>query len=431
MNRRVVHTYLKIKKIAILESQKNYLENERKDLSFILLLISHFQQLSSKVTIEVLKLLKETDINDDIAFYLQSIVFSSIRARPQHHNEEEYDEVLNQYHIELNSQKNFIEEFENIINPNISTSTISSVSNTVSEWKSKKIRSALLLQWSLFNFFIPRGITQELNISEDHAEEIANEALHYGVFNYLKTCLEIIEHKDIDKLDKVNQNQVTSNSIDSPLKKKEKEIKTKGEEIITRTYIIDDELKGIIYTEYDELVEVFIQKFNNGLIRTIKAREEDIDSVSHITNTRNSNNNSIGSSNSLNDNGSDLNHVYSSFLKFITVLYSNRPDSGLHFWTIRYLSSFVRTSSEARTFTAKCIHFEMLSSLATGEKCATYTYHALEDRQDFQQSINTTLVTWSALFKALDYYSTSLRQNPEKNFTTTRNSFIKRIFKAL
>ncbi|KAG4088552.1 hypothetical protein H8356DRAFT_1056734 [Neocallimastix lanati (nom. inval.)] len=423
-------TYLsKDKKIAILESQKNYLENERKDLSFILLLISHFQQLSSKVTIEVLKLLKETDINDDIAFYLQSIVFSSIRARPQHHNEEEYDEVLNQYHIELNSQKNFIEEFENIINPNISTSTISSVSNTVSEWKSKKIRSALLLQWSLFNFFIPRGITQELNISEDHAEEIANEALHYGVFNYLKTCLEIIEHKDIDKLDKVNQNQVTSNSIDSPLKKKEKEIKTKGEEIITRTYIIDDELKGIIYTEYDELVEVFIQKFNNGLIRTIKAREEDIDSVSHITNTRNSNNNSIGSSNSLNDNGSDLNHVYSSFLKFITVLYSNRPDSGLHFWTIRYLSSFVRTSSEARTFTAKCIHFEMLSSLATGEKCATYTYHALEDRQDFQQSINTTLVTWSALFKALDYYSTSLRQNPEKTLPPQEILLLKEFLK--
>eukprot|EP00833_Pecoramyces_ruminatium_P003025 jgi/Orpsp1_1/1177057/evm.model.c7180000060031.1 len=420
----------KEKKIFIHESQKNYLENERKDLSFILLLISHFQQLSSKITIEVLKLLKETDINDDIAFYLQSIVFSSIKAKQQHHNEEDYDEVLNQYHNELNTQKKFIEEFENIINPNTSSSSTTTASGTLLKWKSKKIRSAVLLQWSLFSFFIPRIIIQELNISEDHAEEMANEALHHGVFDYLRTCLEIIEHRDIVKFDNINQNQSSNNSIEGSLKKKEQETKTKNEEIITKTNIIDYELKEIIYTEYDELVEIFIQKFNNGLIRTIKAREEDIDSVSHISNVRNnSNNNSITSPNSANDYGNDSNHIYSSFLKFITVLYNNRPDSGLHFWTIRYLSSFVRTSSEARTFSAKCIHFEMLSSLATGEKCATYTYHALEDRQDFQQSINTTLVTWSALFKALDFYSTSLRQNPEKSLPPQEILLLKEFLK--
>ncbi|KAG4097647.1 hypothetical protein H8356DRAFT_1308894 [Neocallimastix lanati (nom. inval.)] len=419
----------KEKKITIHKNQINYLKDERKDLSFILLLISHFQQLSSEVTIEVLKLLKETDVNDDIAFYLQSIIFSSIKAKSQHHNEEEYDEILNQYHIELNSQKNFIEEFENIINPNTNISVASAISNTVSEWKSKKIRSAILLQWSLFNFFIPRTITQELNISEDHSEEMANEALHYGVFNYLKTCLEIIEHKDNVKLDKTKKNQ-SLNNIEGSLSKKEQEIKTKDDETIIRTSIIDDELKEIIYMDYEELVEVFIQKFNNGLIRTIKAREEDIDSISHITNSRNSNNNnSITYTNSLNDNGNDSYHAYSSFLKFITVLYSNRPDSGLHFWTIRYLLSFIRTSSEARTFTAKCIHFEMLTSLATGEKCATYTYHALEDHQDFQQSINTTLVTWSALFKALEFYSTSLRQNPEKTLPPQEIILLKEFLK--
>jgi len=421
-------TYLsKEKRISIHENQIHYLEGERKDLSFILLLISHFQQLSSKVTIEVLKLLKETDINDDIAFYLQSIIFSSIKAKQQHHNEEEYDEVLNQYHTELNTEKKFIEEFENIINSNNSSSTISITSS--SKWKSKKIRSAILLQWSLFNFYIPRVISQDLNISEDHAEEMANEALHHGVFDYLKTCLEIIEHKDTSKLDKSNANQNTNNGIEGALTsiKKKEETKSKDEEVITKTNIIDDELKEIIYIEYDELVEVFIQKFNNGLIRIIKAREEDIDSVSHI-NTRNNNNTS--SSNSSNgDNGVDTNHIYSSFLKLITTLYSNRPDSGLRFWTVRYLSSFVRASSEARTFTAKCTHFEMLASLATGEKCATYTYHALEDRQDFQQTINTTLVTWSALFKALEFYSVSLRQNPDKSLPPQEILLLKEFLK--
>jgi len=425
-------TYLsKEKRIAIHESQIHYLADERRDLSFILLLISHFQQLTSKVTIEVLKLLKETDINDDIAFYLQSIVFSSIKAKPQHHNEEEYDESLNQYHEELNTQRKFIEEAENIINPSTNLSSVSS-SSSISKWKSKKIRSAILLQWSLFNFFIPRNISQELNISEDHAEEMANEALHHGVFDYLKTCLEIIEHKDTTKSDKASANQSGNNGIEGSLtsikKKEEQEAKNKDEEIITRTNIIDDDLKEIIYIQYDELVEVFIQKFNNGLIRTIKAREEDIDSVSHIANTRN--NNSATSPNSSNgDNSSDTNHVYSSFLKLITALYSNRPDSGLHFWTVRYLSSFVRASSEARTFNAKCTHFEMLASLATGEKCATYTYHALEDRQDFQQTLNTTLVTWSALFKALEFYSVSLRQNPEKSLPPQEILLLKEFLK--
>ncbi|KAJ2559020.1 hypothetical protein EV175_000527 [Coemansia sp. RSA 1933] len=113
---------------------------------------------------------------------------------------------------------------------------------------------------------------------------------------------------------------------------------------------------------------------------------------------------------------------------WITVLYSDKPDAGLRFWgqgssshveLDDRLSVFLRWGSDCREQGMIRGYFNMLSALACGPQasvCAhefmSATSGSLMSPSRSQVASNQALLcSWSALFGALDYYASSLRQN--------------------
>ncbi|KAJ1666896.1 hypothetical protein EV178_001810 [Coemansia sp. RSA 1646] len=114
---------------------------------------------------------------------------------------------------------------------------------------------------------------------------------------------------------------------------------------------------------------------------------------------------------------------------WITVLYSDKPDTGLRFWGQGSsnshvelgdrLSVFLRWGSDCREQGMIRGYFNMLSALACGPQASVCAHEfmsassgsLMSPSRNQVASNQAPLCSWSALFGALDFYASSLRQN--------------------
>ncbi|KAJ1796882.1 hypothetical protein LPJ59_003480, partial [Coemansia sp. RSA 2399] len=114
---------------------------------------------------------------------------------------------------------------------------------------------------------------------------------------------------------------------------------------------------------------------------------------------------------------------------WITVLYSEKPDAGLRFWgqgsgsshveLDDRLSVFLRWGSDCREQGMIRGYFNMLSALACGPQASICAHEFMSASSGSLMSPSRSqvasnqapLCSWSALFGALDFYASSLREN--------------------
>ncbi|KAJ2883527.1 hypothetical protein FB639_002152, partial [Coemansia asiatica] len=113
---------------------------------------------------------------------------------------------------------------------------------------------------------------------------------------------------------------------------------------------------------------------------------------------------------------------------WITVLFSDRPDTGLRFWgrpdgtrleMDDRLAVFLRWGSDCREQGMIRGYFNMLSSLACGAKASVCAYEFMNaSNSEFMSpsrsqvaSNQAPLCSWPALFGALDFYASQMRQS--------------------
>ncbi|KAJ1832047.1 hypothetical protein LPJ73_008036, partial [Coemansia sp. RSA 2703] len=113
---------------------------------------------------------------------------------------------------------------------------------------------------------------------------------------------------------------------------------------------------------------------------------------------------------------------------WITILYNERPDTGLRFWGRKSanrvemddrLAVFLRWGSDCREQGMIRGYFNMLSSLACGPRASMCAYEFMSASEGSLMcpsrsqlaSNQAPLCSWSALFGALDFYAGQMRQS--------------------
>jgi nuclear pore complex protein Nup205 len=97
--------------------------------------------------------------------------------------------------------------------------------------------------------------------------------------------------------------------------------------------------------------------------------------------------------------------TFEELLKLVSELYGYGDEAGLVFWTDPALLKFLKFMLDIKSSRLLCMFLEVLSSLATGARCAQYASEFL--------STEHARLSWTALFRSLDLTAKSLLAQPD------------------
>ncbi|KAI5480028.1 nuclear pore complex protein Nup205 [Pseudohyphozyma bogoriensis] len=271
-------------------------------------------------------------------------------------------------------------------------------------WTIPQLRATVQLQWSVF---LESAAQVVPNFETDGGELVDNltwEAIDSGVFAFLGRS--VLSYKRDGELDEV------WGGVGSGMPEL-------GGGIAVEPWFqnyVSDQVELLI-------VEVITSRVS--VLRKLRNREEDLLSTSHRGGGRRH------SRGGLDDRPKEPRQELESLFLLLATIYRNSPDSALKFWeedtgaasTSAYnpvtsrLAAFLRWGSECRPPGMMRAYYEMVASLASGPRSATYAFEflsspgAVEGASNFQAPPSSTF-SWAALFGALEYYHTNLPDRP-------------------
>ncbi|RUS33337.1 nucleoporin Nup186/Nup192/Nup205 [Jimgerdemannia flammicorona] len=371
------------------------LKEERKELAHILFHISYNRQLAANEIVMLAEMLRRADLTDVVTIYYLVALLASIDSVPEHALA---GSAAPARHDSLALNKSFLNRFNALI--------------TQPDWSVPALRAVITLQWTMFLVFALSkrpSLQEELHFKYDRIEQMVEVsvmsdafqfATHY-VLGFRETESERTLIESLTFLTAAppttNGNAPTANGTAAP----------SPAEITKVRLEVDPDFHWYIIHQFELFVTSFIAKFAAYLKRT-KNREEDAVFSQHPSRP------ALAGAAANTTPRRDL----ESFFLLISTLYQDRPNAGLSFWEDPEgrLFGFLRWAIDVRVPSMVHALFDMLGSLATGNLCAQHTYDFLNTNGGQRTLQPTTghhhVVSWTALFSALDFYSTGLKNAP-------------------
>ena len=365
-----------------IEARIQLLDAERNALGQLLFLIATARQLSKSDIISLATWLTKTTLQDGATIYLTIALLAALDTTDDGAADSLYP---------LFSDRNFVHSFNALVN--------------TKDWKVTPLRATVLLQWTLFLLFAVNFLPNfeaDTEIYEEQVESMIAKAIEGGVWDFLGR--KVLLYKWDAELSKI----------------------WGGEDKEAGVIVVEEWFQEYVTDQIEALVVGFITNMTS-VLRKLKNREEDILFSSHRGGQR-------ASRGGQDERPTEIRHDLESLFLLIATVYRNSPDGGLKFWAdstivdpstsalipgTSRLSAFLRWGADCRAQGMLRAYYEMIASLATGPQCAAYAFEflsmngGLEPITGYQAASSS--ISWSALFGALDFYSTNLPTRPTES----------------
>ncbi|GAA5919036.1 hypothetical protein JCM1841_003712 [Sporobolomyces salmonicolor] len=279
-----------------------------------------------------------------------------------------------------------------------------------SNWAVPELKAVAQLQWSVFLDSAARHVPNFETDGGDLVDRLTWQAVDAGVFAFLGKAVLSYKWED-SEMDEV------WGGIGS-------EVQPLGGAGAT----VDPAFQDYVTEQVESLViEVITNRIT--ILRKLRNREEDVVSTSHRGGGLRASRGGAGGD----DRPLQPRHDLEAFFLLIATIYHNPPDAGLKFWEETLssdqnpagpsppnpvnsrLSAFLRWGAECQPAGMARAYYEMVASLASGPRSATYAFEFLStggsDLSKGGQQVSSRC-SWSALFGALEFYLTNLPDRP-------------------
>lgn len=360
-------------------------EEERHALGQLLFFIAAARQLSKPDIQHVTTLLSELSSSDTTAVYVLTSLLAALDSSEPGSAQDLYP---------LFTDADFVR------NMNVSL-------ESRTPWAVPGLRATVRLQWSVFLEAAASNIANFETDSGEQVDTLTWDAIDGGVFAFLGKA--VLGFKRDEETDEV-WGGVGASVVELG---GGAEVSPGFQDYVT------DQIERLV-------VEVITSRIS--VLRKLRNREEDLLSSSHRGGGGRRHSRGMQD-----DRTPVARHELESLFLLIATIYHGSSDSGLKFWddpqasdpsssdyspvTAR-LAAFLRWGSECRPPGMMRAYYEMVASLATGLRCATYAFEFLSAANSADgssssfQSPPVSSFSWSALFGALEFYHTNLPDRP-------------------
>ena len=278
-----------------------------------------------------------------------------------------------------------------------------------SRWQNADLRSAMLLQYSLFHLEVRSRDTHvrgEVSVIEDEVGASLKKAISAGAFQAITRI--ILRSRDPrHSAERPEFSLSADNSILSG--------RAAHPDAIDERALVSPEFRMYLLRSIDNLLTALIKRLSRTL-RDVRKQEEDIIHGSKAPRNYSTPLPADKADSSAADDPA-ANSIGSLF-RLIAIIYDEQPlDSALRFWTDddggKYFS-FLRWAAESRQPATVVGMLDMMMSLSRGQSCAVFAYNFLSTGGDHYTGTEETSYTvanacsWSTLFMALHHYETRL-----------------------
>ncbi|GAA5862929.1 hypothetical protein JCM1840_002329 [Sporobolomyces johnsonii] len=278
-----------------------------------------------------------------------------------------------------------------------------------SNWAVPQLKAVVQLQWSIFLDSAARHVPNFETDGGELVDRLTWQAVDAGVFAFLGKAVLSYKWED-SEMDEV------WGGIGS-------EVQPLG-----GGATVDSSFQDYVTEQVESLViEVILNHIS--VLRKLRNREEDIVSTSHRGGGLRASRGGAGGD----ERALQPRHDLEAFFLLIATIYHNSPDAGLKFWEETLpsdqnptspsapnpvnsrLSAFLRWGAECEPAGMRRAYWEMVASLASGPRSATYAFEFLSingsDLSKGGQQVPSKC-SWLALFGALEFYITNLPDRP-------------------
>jgi nuclear pore complex protein Nup205 len=352
------------------------LEEERRLIGQLLFLIGAGRNLSSDSIQLLVRQLQSSPQTDSSAIYVLVALLAALDTSEEAAAEQLYP---------LFTNKSFLQRMKTDIG---------------ASWTVPHLKAVVQLQWSIFLDTAARYVS-DFDNSGESVDQLTWQAVDAGVFSFLGRSVLSYKWEEHELAEKWG-------SIGA-------EVQPLGGQNST----VDAWFQDYV-TEQVEILVVEVITNRISILRKLRNREEDVVSTSHrgggLRSSRSGNQN---------EQPRQPRHDLEAFFLLISAIYRNSLDAGLKFWEETNeasssepnpinsrLSAFLRWGAECRPAGMMRAYYEMIASLASGPRSATYAFEFLSsgDSNSHQQVSSTC--SWSALFGALEFYLNNLPDRP-------------------
>lgn len=297
------------------------------------------------------------------------------------------------------------------------------------------VQPLVQLAWCLFlinAFRYKPTLVNETRISETTIEDGIIDAIHNGALEFCGNSL-LRFKKPVDPFEELGWSAGTRDEITS----------------VRRCADVDTTFQPLVLQEVDTLIESFIVNASS-ILRKVRHREEDVllaNSLGRTTGTptrrRALSASRRGETQSqAAGSATEQRHDIESLFALIATLYRDSSDAALKYWLEgedgdpeaqhrhSRLSSFLRWAADCRVHSMQQAFFEMLGSLASGLRSATYAFEFLTQNAGSDISSNS-LCSWTSLFEALSFYGSPRHQDAPTEIPPDEVTLLKSFLRVL
>lgn len=296
------------------------------------------------------------------------------------------------------------------------------------------IQPLVQLAWCLFliNAFRYRPtLINETRISETVIEDGIIDAIHSGALDFCGNSL-LRFKKPADPFEELGWSAGTRDELSS----------------VQKCADVDPTFEPLVLQEVDALIESFIVNASS-ILRKVRHREEDVllaNSLGRTTGTPSRRRLSASrrgeAPSQAAGSATEQRHDIESLFALIATLYRDSSDAALKYWLEgedgdpeaqhrhSRLSSFLRWAADSRVHSMQQSFFEMLGSLASGPRSATFAFEFLTQNAGSDISSNS-LCSWTSLFEALSFYGSPRQQDGPTEIPPDEVTLLKSFLRVL
>ncbi|KAJ3080073.1 hypothetical protein HK102_003335 [Quaeritorhiza haematococci] len=384
------------------------LSEERIELANILILLAFGSHLSTDDVLYLLQTLQGAERSDPVSLYLLCALLAALTMATEA------------------ASSNATPGAESLVQNRNAVNSVNQILRQ-SSWKTTEIRAVILLQWSIClrqSIRTSPTLEQELRLGPDLIDRMVEAAIMSNVFQYILTDVLAFRGSKIDDMPIVLEERAPSSrngAVDmaaglrsSQIQQQQQQQQQQQPKPLTREDF-DPEFQRYMSYLVEELLSGFIRTMGR-VVKSMKNKDEDIDVVGSRsgmpTRTAFGTYQAVGATGPV---GSTVppQRNFESLLNVIALLYQDRPDTGLRYWTDIELFKFLKWATDVRTPRLQRAYFNMLGSLATGYKSSQRAYDFLNAGPHQVSQPHHARVSWSSLFRSLNLNAASLSQSPD------------------
>ncbi|KAF8523808.1 nucleoporin Nup186/Nup192/Nup205 [Gautieria morchelliformis] len=373
----------------ILQTRLNCLRAERRQLGYLLFVVSALRLISGVELIRMAEWLAKKSQNEMLHYMLTSTLVALDLP-------DDFSTSSIPASMSLYSDRPFISSFTTLIDDK-------------TQWKSPRLRAVVALKWSIFIWMarhrdpgLLEPSTLPKGFSDEDVEMRVWEAVQSDVFPFLSEMTQLVRPQD------------AAEDADTSFTGLGVKLNPEGE---MEPDIVDEFFKVFILRAFEALVTTFIVSMS-AIIRRIKHRQEDVG----LASSRSSRPGGGGRAPNHEDHtGPAPRNDVAQLFEFIGVLYTLLPpDEGLKFWVASTepgngkLFAFIRWATESREGTLVSAAYDMLAGIANGKSSAEVAYNYLSSSGSADRghggivSSGGNKFSWTTLFSALAWWAETL-----------------------